>query len=221
MLRDLLRLPRVDTSRLPRAGTHVEVIAAGRAARIASVESVEHVIRLAGVIARAGENAVFVYSGESGRYKFSTKCVEYRDGYTTFALPRRVSHIGAAVAPQKRANVRLDAPVTGWWRPAPGGKGVGQFDRGHVRDISRGGCSVILERAFRPGALLEVRLALGAGPSLSLLGVVMRCEAAGPRHSTHGLRFQGLTPAEDRAILTFINRSHVELRGRGGVEQVR
>lgn len=212
MLRELLGLA-AKSNRLPRAGANVEIVAAGRAARIAVVESVDRAIRVAGVLARSGERAVFVYIGASGRYRFATKCVEYRDGYTIFALPRAVSHIGAAVAPQKRANVRLDAPVAGWWRAAPGGKGVGTFDPARVRDISRGGCSAILERAFRPGSMLELRLALD-DEAHDLLGVVTRCEPSGPRQFALGLRFQGLTSAEDRAILAFVNRGHAQRRAR-------
>jgi hypothetical protein len=214
MLRELLRFSGARASRLPKPGAHVEIVAAGRAVRIATVEAVRREIRVAGVVARSGERAVFVYTGESGRYRFVTKCVEYRDGYTTFALPRVVSHIGAAVSAQKRASVRLDLSVTGSWRAAPGGKGEGRFEGARIRDVSRGGCSVLLERAFRPGSLLEIRLPLAVGSTLDLLGVVTRCEPIEPRQVAHGLRFQGVTPAEDRAILTFINRSHAQLRGR-------
>lgn len=214
MLRELLRLPGAHGARLPRPGAHVEIVAAGRATRIAVVESVQRAIRVAGVVARSGERAVFVYTSESGRYRFATKCVEYRDGYTTFALPRIVSHIGAAPSLQKRSSVRLDLSAVGGWRPAPGGKGAGRFEGARIRDISRGGCSVVVDRAFRPGDLLEIRVTLGGDGPLGLLGVVTRCLPTGPRQFDHGLRFQGVTPAEDRAILTFINRSHVELRGR-------
>lgn len=214
MLRELLRLPGGHATRLPRPGAHVEIVAAGRATRIAIVESVQRAIRVAGVVARSGERAVFVYTSESGRYRFTTKCLEYRDGYTTFALPRVVSHIGAAPSLQKRASVRLDLSATGGWRSAPGGKGEGRFEAARVRDISRGGCSIVLGRAFRPGDLLEIRLTLGGGGQLGLLGVVTRCLPTGPRQFDHGLRFQGVTPAEDRTILTFINRSHAEARGR-------
>jgi hypothetical protein len=34
------------------------------------------------------------------------------------------------------------------------------------------------------------------------------------KHS-HGLRFQGVTPDEDRAILEFINKKQADLRSRG------
>ncbi|MDP9025733.1 MAG: PilZ domain-containing protein, partial [Candidatus Eremiobacteraeota bacterium] len=84
--------------------------------------------------------------------------------------------------------------------------------------ISRGGCSLICDRELKFGTEVEVQLPLrggGAAP-LALRGEVMRHEhiAQSGKHS-HGLRFTGLRPDEDHAIIEFINRKQTDLRNRG------
>jgi hypothetical protein len=54
------------------------------------------------------------------------------------------------------------------------------------------------------------------GPPMTLLGEVMRHEKIKSSGKvSHGLRFQGLRPDEDQAIIEFINRRQAELRSRG------
>jgi c-di-GMP-binding flagellar brake protein YcgR len=118
---------------------------------------------------------------------------------------------------QKRQSVRLDALVSAQWRFAPGGKGSGEFTRCSIRDISRGGCSVILDRELKHGATIEVRLMLRADVApLTLLAEVMRHQQIpqSGKHS-HGVRFHGVRPDEDQAIVEFINRRQSDLRNRG------
>ena len=74
-----------------------------------------------------------------------------------------------------------------------------------------------MDRAIKLGTTLEVKLQLRPDrPALVALGEVMRTEpiASSGRHS-HGLRFHGIAPADDHAILDFINRKQAELRNRG------
>ena len=64
--------------------------------------------------------------------------------------------------------------------------------------------------------MVEVKMALrGDAAPLVTLGEVMRSEQipTSGKHS-HGLRFHGLRPDEDQAILEFINRRQAELRSR-------
>jgi c-di-GMP-binding flagellar brake protein YcgR len=100
---------------------------------------------------------------------------------------------------------------------APGGKGVGDFMKGSIRDISRGGCALIMDRMCKVGQTIEVKMTLSStAPPLTVLGEVMRAEQVKTSGKfSHGLRFHGLTPVEDRAILEFINRRTSELRNRG------
>lgn len=206
---------------LPAAHAFVDVMVGGRAGRSVSVESVEpREIVVREVVGRAGDPAVFVYSGERGKFRFATKILRSGDGTTTFATPVRVDQVGGAgpaSGAQKRSSLRLDALVPGRWRFAPQGKGIGDFVRANIRDISRGGCSLILDRAIKEHSMLEVRLQLKTGAEdLEVIGEVMRHERiASSGKFSHGLRFRGVTPEQDHAILDFINRKQAELRNRG------
>jgi c-di-GMP-binding flagellar brake protein YcgR len=125
--------------------------------------------------------------------------------------------IGAVGGAQKRQSVRLDALVNGHWRLAPGGKGSGEFSRATIRDISRGGCSLIIDVPLKFGTMVEAKFPLVTGaPPVTMLGEVMRHEEikSSGKHS-HGLRFHGVRPEEDQAIIEFINRKQTDLRNRG------
>ncbi len=209
---------------LPALNAFVDVVVAGRSARSVTVEAIDgRTIAVKDVVGRAGENAAFVYATEHGKYRFSTRVRSAGDGHTVFDLPGKIDHVGGANrgagtgGAQKRSSVRLDAIVPGQWRFAPQGKGIGNFVRANIRDISRGGCSMICDRVLKHGTTIEVRLQLQSDrPQLSVVGEVMRHEAiaASGRHS-HGLRFHGVSPEEDQAIRDFINRKQADLRNRG------
>src|SRR5665213_1354326 len=212
---------RLPTKKLPNVDGFVDVSVAGRGARSVSVESIgSKSLVTSELLGRTGEQAIFVYSIESGKYRFAARILRARDGRTEFELPKRIDTVGSSSGgggAQKRSSVRLDAIVPGHWRFAPQGKGIGDFVRANIRDISRGGCSLIVDRHIKGGTTLEVRLQLRSDrPVLVVLGEVMRTEpiAASGRFS-HGLRFQAITPEEDHAILDFINRKQAELRSRG------
>jgi c-di-GMP-binding flagellar brake protein YcgR len=210
---------KVPQTKLPQLHSFVDVTVAGRPMRSVSVEELTpKEIAVSTMLGRAGENAVFIYTNENGKFRFSTKVAASREGVTRFELPDRVESLGGGTAAgQKRSSVRMDVLVSGYWRFAPGGKGVGDFVRCNIRDISRGGCALIADRAFKLGQMIEVKMALrqDAAP-LETLGEVMRCEQIPTSGKySHGLRFHGLRPDEDQAILEFINRRQAELRNRG------
>jgi c-di-GMP-binding flagellar brake protein YcgR len=100
---------------------------------------------------------------------------------------------------------------------APGGMGVGEFMKGSIRDISRGGCAIIVDRQCKVGQWLEVKMTLRAdSPPVTVLGEIVRCEQIPTSGKfSHGLRFHGVSAEEDRTILDFINRRQAELRSRG------
>ncbi|HTX57806.1 MAG TPA: PilZ domain-containing protein [Candidatus Acidoferrales bacterium] len=168
-------------------------------------------------LGRVGETAVLIYNAAAGRFRMETKIAAVTATSTQFDPPRRISMIGAASGSQKRQSVRLDAIVTGEWRFAPGGVGTGEFGKATIRDISRGGCSLIVDREIKLHTKVEVRIKLRAeGSGLTLLGEVMRHEKIQTSGKfSHGLRFHGLRPDEDQAIIEFINRRQAELRSRG------
>lgn len=218
MLKSLFGTRSIPPAKLPQRNSSVDVVVGGRAARTVTVDECnERGIVTRDVIGRTGEPATFVYTTPTGRFRLQTKIVAVKGTNTYFEPPKRVDLVGAAQSVQKRSSVRLDALVVGAWRFAPSGKGVGEFLRASIGDISRGGCALTTDRAMRPGTMVEVRLALREGkPPLVLLGEVMRHQEirASGKHS-HGLRFHGVRPEEDNAIVEFINRKQSELRSRG------
>lgn len=221
MLRGLfgLKAGNVPPEKLPQLHSIIDVLVAGRPARQVMVEAItDKGIVTKDCIGRAGETAVMIYGAVSGRFRAQTKVVSATATSTQLELPRKLSVIGASGAQQKRSSVRMDTLVPGAWRLAPRGIGVGGFARATVRDISRGGCSLISERQLKLGTEVEVQLALRAGGAspLVLLGEIVRHEqiTQSGKHS-HGLRFTGIRPEEDQAIVEFINRKQTDLRNRG------
>lgn len=206
----------VPEEKLPQLHSFVDVTVGGRAARSVSVEDVSHDHVVVGdTVGRKGERGVFVYQTPAGKFRFAASVVDVRDGMTYFDVPDRVEALGGGA--QKRSSVRLDTLLVGLWRMAPGGKGVGEFMKGSIRDISRGGCALIMDRQCKVGQTLEVKMSLSSeAPPITALGEVMRVEQVPTSGKfSHGLRFHGITPAEDHAILDFINRRTAELRSRG------
>lgn len=206
----------IAEEKLPALHSFVDVTVSGRGARSVSVEEIgPQGIALGDTVGRKGERAVFVYHNAVGKFRFAASVTELRDGMTYFEMPDRIETLGGGA--QKRSSVRLDTLLSGHWRMAPGGRGVGDFLKGSIRDISRGGCALIIDRQCKVGQTIEVRMTLNSSaPPLTVLGEVVRSEAV-PTSSkySHGLRFHGLSPVEDRAILEFINRRTAELRSRG------
>lgn len=218
MLKSLFGTRSIPLSRLPQRNSSVDVVVGGRAARTVTVDECnERAIVTRDVIGRTGEPAVFVYTTPAGRFRLQTKIAGVKGTNTYFEPPKRVDLVGAAQSLQKRSSVRLDALVNGAWRFATNGKGMGEYLRGTIGDISRGGCALTTDRPLRPGTTLEVKLTLNeVKPPLVLLAEVVRHHEirSSGKHS-HGLRFRGIRPEEDNAIIEFINRKQSELRSRG------
>jgi hypothetical protein len=208
----------VPLNKLPQLHSFVDVVVGGRPSRSVTVESVgAKGVVTRDALGRVGETAIMVYNAAAGRFRMETKIAAVTATSTQFDPPKRLSLIGAASGSQKRQSVRLDALVTGEWRFAPGGVGTGDFTKATIRDISRGGCSLILDRELKLHTNVEVKMKLraDAAPPV-LLGEVMRHEKIkNSGKYSHGLRFLGLRPDEDQAIIEFINRRQADLRSRG------
>jgi hypothetical protein len=160
---------------------------------------------------------VFNYQNALGRFRFSTKCQTVSGQQALFASPDRVETVQIFSPERQRAAVRLDATVPGGWRYAPAGKGTGDYTRASLTDISRSGASLIVDRDVKKGTYVEVRFAVSTSATpLVILGEVMRSEKLeSSRKMSLGLRFHGLKPDEDRAIMEFINKRQAERRNRG------
>jgi hypothetical protein len=211
--------PAISPAKLPQPNSFVDVVVGGRPSRSVTVESVgPRGVVTRDALGRAGETAVILYNTPVGRFRAATKVLSATAIATHFEFPKRIELLGtAATGAQKRSSVRLDTLVQGAWRFAPGGKGHGEFHRATIRDISRGGCSLIVSRMIKGGSTVEVRIPLKADAApLVFLGEVVRHQEIkqSGKHS-HGLRFHGITPEEDHAIVDFINRKQAELRSRG------
>jgi c-di-GMP-binding flagellar brake protein YcgR len=218
MIRSLFRAAKksVPQEQLPALHQFVDVTVASRAVRSVPVEEIgPKEIAVGDTVGRSGERAVFVYQNAMGRFRFATTITAVKDGMTRFEMPQSVDALGGRA--QKRSDVRMDTLVMGAWRLAPGGKGMGEFSKASIRDISRGGCALIVDRQCKVGQYLEVNMQLRSDtPALSVIGEVMRVEQVPTSGKfSHGLRFVGLTASEDRTILEFINRRLAELRSRG------
>lgn len=220
MLRSLFgqKTEKIPVSKLPQLHTFVDVSVAGRPARSLSVESNGPKNIVTGDAGAQAGTAIFTYQTPAGKFRFATRIVGQRGGLTVYEMPKRIDTLsGVAAGAQKRSAVRMDTIVAGMWRPAKGGKGLGEFAKANLRDISRGGCSVIIDTSMPRGAQMEVKLSLKIGaPPLLLLGEVMRVDLikTSGKHS-HGLKFLGMTGADDQAIMDFINRRQADLRNRG------
>ncbi|TAM85653.1 PilZ domain-containing protein [bacterium] len=164
---------------------------------------------------RKGAAGTFVYTNPQGKFRFASPFLgEDGDGRLRFALPERVTSLGGAA--NQRSAVRLDATVQGKWRMAAGGKGVGEFAKATIRDISRGGVALIIPAQLRKSQQIEVQLSLGDGLPLQVICEVMRIERIERSGKySHGLRFKALSPGEDRAVADFINKRQTDLRARG------
>jgi hypothetical protein len=211
--------PSIPPTKLPQPNSFVDVVVGGRPSRSVTVEAIgPRGLVTRDVLGRAGESAVILYSTPAGRFRASTKVIGVGRNSTQFDVLKRVELLSAAATgAQKRSSVRLDTLVQGQWRFAPGGKGTGEFVRATIRDISRGGCSLIVDRLIKGGMTVEIRIPLKPNaPPVTLLGEVVRHQEikTSGKHS-HGLRFHGVRPEEDQAIVDFINRKQAELRNRG------
>jgi len=166
---------------------------------------------------KPGSTGVFSYQNDHGKFRFSTKCLAVRGAHAVFAVPERIETLQVFGGAQKRAAVRLDATVPAQWRYAPGGKGSGDYVRASLTDISRSGASLIVDREVKKGTYVETRFTVSTSASpLVLLGEVMRtANIEATKKVSLGLRFHGLKPEEDRAIMEFINKRQAERRNRG------
>lgn len=213
----IAKKPQVNLhARLPVVNSFVDVVVPGGPGASVCIESIgkSSIVTSAPFAVAPGTSVNFSYSTPTGKYRFSTKVTAGTGAHLTFGMPSQIEQL-AVFGGQKRSAVRLDTTVPGHWRHCHSGKGTGEFQRANLRDISRGGASLIIEANLKKGTNVEIKLALGGTP-LIIMGEVMRVEkvAASGKHN-HGLRFSSVRPGEDRAIMDFINRRQAELRNRG------
>ncbi|HTD32566.1 MAG TPA: PilZ domain-containing protein [Candidatus Elarobacter sp.] len=206
--------------KLPQLNSFVDLVIAGGGPRgSVCVESLSDRDVTVSVLpgTRSGATGIFSYNNEVGRFRFSSRCVTVRADEAVFAIPERIETLQVFSGAQKRAAVRLDATVPAQWRFAPGMKGTGDYVRGSLTDVSRSGASLIVDRDVKKETYVEVRFAVStAATPLVLLAEVMRnSPIETSKRVSLGLRFHGVKPEEDRAIMEFINKRQADRRNRG------
>jgi hypothetical protein len=166
---------------------------------------------------KVGATGVFSYSNTVGRFRFSAKCIGIKGPNAVFALPERVETLQVFSGAAQRNAVRIEATVPAQWRYAPAGRGLGDYVRGSLTDISRSGASLIVDREMKKGTYLEIRFTLSsaASPQVLLSEVMRSSTIETTKKISLGLRFHGVKPEEDRAIMEFINKRQAERRNRG------
>jgi len=166
---------------------------------------------------KPGQTAIFVYSSATGKFRFGAKCSAVRGTHASFDLPKTIETLAKFGGAQQRQTVRLDATVPATWRHAHAGKGNGEFARASLTDISRSGASLIVDRELSKGTQVEVRFTLNSATApVTLLGEVMRASKIEKSGKVSlGLKFHGVRPEDDRAIMEFINKRQAERRSRG------
>ena len=208
---------KVPHAKLPQLHSFVDVTVAGRSPKSVSVERVGPKNLVTADVGASSGMATFVYTNATGRYRFSTRILGHQGRHSVFELPRKVETVAAHGGAQKRTAVRMDTIVPGMWRGAKNGKGFGEFVKGNVRDISRGGCSLIIDTEKPRGSQVELKLVLKTNvePILALAEVMRTDPIESSGKISHGLRFHGISPADDKAIMEFINKKQSDLRSRG------
>ena len=207
-------------AKLPAANSFVDLsVPGGRGTASVCVEQIDSkgFTCTAAPDVKPGSVAVFVYSGEGGKYRFNAKCNSIRGEHAAFDLPKSIETLAKFGGSQQRQTVRLDAVVPAHWRAAQGGQGRGEFVRASLTDISRSGASLIIGHELARGTQVEVRFTLNSEASpVTLLCEVMRTSKIGTAGKVSlGLKFHGIRPEDDRAIMEFINKRQAERRSRG------
>jgi c-di-GMP-binding flagellar brake protein YcgR len=166
---------------------------------------------------RAGDTADFLYTNQTGRYRFSTVCLHAERDEAGFALPAGIKTI------ESFAN-RRSAPRVPWlgsaqWRFAPGGRGYGKFLTASMMDISRGGASMVVARTLRPGLQVEVRFVLDPERAalMAISEVVRTTRLEKSFKNAAGIKFVDMGAEAQQMLGDFVRTAQAARRERGVV----
>ncbi len=212
---------RVAREQLPEVNAFVEVAVGGDARRrqsipVDAIDAQTFSMRLLPGL-DVGTSADFVYTTPAGRFRFTTVCCRLDTRQAHFETPLEVRTLSSFGG--KRSSVRFELVLPAQWRFAPDGKGNGEFEKGAMCDISRGGAALTLARDVKNGAYLEVRFSLEpASPPIVALGQVLRSvKIAKSGKSSAAIRFVDLSRSHEDQINTFIREHQLMRRDRGVV----
>jgi len=168
------------------------------------------------LILMQGDAILVTYVGTDGVYRFSTVCRGRRmDRVPLYILgrPEQVERI------QRRRLVRLPVALEVRGGEKPNYGSVQEYSRWYTSDISAGGMSLILENPPAVGTKLVLEFSIPVHGRLRHIfadGQVKRVQRLegndGETRFAVGIRFQGLSKADEDAIVAFIFRRMAEER---------
>jgi hypothetical protein len=165
----------------------------------------------------AGATADFLYINDLGRFRFATVCRSIEGGHAVFDLPTSIKTIESFAYRRTAPRVPWVIPVE--WRYAPDGNGYGEFLPASMKDLSRGGASLVVGRELKEGTRIEVRFVLKskAKPLVEICQVVRAAKIERSDRNAAGIAFIGVDSEDARALSEFINERQSIRRDRGVV----
>jgi c-di-GMP-binding flagellar brake protein YcgR len=165
---------------------------------------------------KPGQVAIVSYTNTSGKYTFSSSVVAVNGKQATLQLPGEIKTLQQFSGARQRNAVRVDTTVNVQWRFTPAGKIATEYQKATLSDLSTGGAQLTVDRELKVGSKVDCQVPLAAaGAPVLIQGEVRRTDKTRTGKFNAGLRFVGLTPEAERAIVDFINRRQADLRSRG------
>lgn len=161
-----------------------------------------------------GQDGVFTYSNQSGKFMFTARLVSMSEDQAIFNLPVEIKTVSRAPVPDRPTDPRIDTTVGAEWRFKPVGKIVGSWSRVVISDLSRVSANMTAEREFKAQDVIEVRMTLESGRPMTIDASIVRSEKAGPKYKV-ALAFRHVDEESSHLITRFVNKRMTELRARG------
>jgi hypothetical protein len=168
--------------------------------------------KIAGMV--PGQDGVFTYSNQSGKFMFTARLVSMTDEQAIFNLPDEIKTVARAPVPDRRTDPRIDTTVNGEWRFKPVGKIVTSWSKVVISDLSRVSANMTAEREFKAQDVIEVRMTLEAGRPITIDATIVRSEKTGFKFKI-ALAFRHVNEEDSHLITRFVNKRMTELRARG------
>ena len=168
--------------------------------------------RLAGMV--PGQSGVFTYTNPIGKFTFIARLLSMADDQAVFNLPDDIKTVARIAGPDRRSEPRVDTTVAAEWRFKPVGKIVTNWSKATISDLSRISANMTSEREFKSNDVIEVRMTLDAGQSITLAASIVRSEKSGAKNKV-GLAFKHVDEESSHVVTRFVNKRMTELRARG------
>jgi hypothetical protein len=168
--------------------------------------------RIAGMA--AGQSGVFTYTNPIGKFTFTARLLSIADDQAVFNLPDDIKTVARTAGPERRAEPRIDTTIGADWRFKPVGKIATTWSKATISDLSRVSANMTADREFKANDVIEVRMTLDAGQSITLSAAIVRSEKAGVKYKI-GLAFKHVDEESSHVVTRFVNKRMTELRARG------